>query len=166
MECDAMSNDVTFEELEKTAFEFAKASGAGTVVSLSRNAMEMAEQWHDETGLRKSLYNAKRASWQQVNGGYGNSTDDFVENQTYWIIQQAENKVMQAKFSKFSDVGNGIQPMFYEDGNTYLTFPISHYIKKEEGDKILLETPPPLPTGVKRKSVEHSRPIPSIKNYW
>ena len=160
-----MSNDVTFEELEKTAFEFAKAMGAGTGVNLSINAMKRAETWHAESSLRESLYNAQRASWHQSSKGSGNSTDDFVAGETYWVVNQKDNKIMQAKFSKFADIGHGIEPLFHEDGNTYVTFAITHYIEKEEGDKILADTPPKLPAGLKRKK-EEARPIPTMRGGW
>lgn len=88
-----MSIDVTFEELEKTAFEFAKVMGSGTGANLSQNAMKMAEQWHAESGLRQSLYNAKRATWEEIDAAVDYSSTDFVVDHPYWVITQANNQL-------------------------------------------------------------------------
>lgn len=160
-----MSIDVTFEELEKTAFEFAKAMGAGTGASLSLDAMKLAEKWHAESALRQSLYNAKRATWEETDSAFDYSTSDFVVDHPYWVITQPSNQAVQAYFSKYSSDNGSTQPMFSEDTNGFSCFAVSHYIKKEEGDKISAKTPPPLPKGVKKKPVRNP-PIPTMANHW
>lgn len=160
-----MSIEVTFEELEKTAFEFAKAMGAGTGANLSLDAMKLAEKWHAESALRQSLYNAKRATWEEIDSVADYSSTDFISDQIYWVIKQPNNQILQAKFSRYSNDNEFPQPMFSEDSNNFSIFPVSHYIKKEAGDKISTDTPPALPKGVKKKQVRIP-PIPQTVNYW
>ena len=139
-----MSNDVTFEELEKTAFEFAKTMGTGA--NLSQNAMQLAEKWHAEAGLRESLYSAKRAKWEKIDTKVDYSSGYFIVDQDYWVVAWNGSSPKIAKFSKSSEKLSTDYPMFYGDGTDEFT--ISHYILKEEGDKILAETPPRTPVGL------------------
>lgn len=161
-----MSTDVTFEQLEKTAFEFAKAMGAGTGQDLSKHAMRMAEKWHAESALRESLYHAKRAVWEEIDNTFDHSSSYFVVDHPYWVIRSSDDEIVQANFSRYSNDNESHHPLFSQDANGFSCFYISHYIKKEEGDKILFETPPPLPADAKKKPAEHPQPIPTMKNYW
>ena len=163
MEFDAMSNDVTFEELEKTAFEFAKVMGTGTGANLSQNAMRMAEKWHAERRLRESLYGAKRAKWEKIDIRADYSANYFIVDQDYWVIAWNDSSPKIAKFSKSSKQLSSNGPMFYDDGSDEFT--ISYYLTKEEGDKILAETPPKRPKEVEEESVR-PQVIPTMKSHW
>ena len=160
-----MSTDVTFEKLEKTAFEFAKAMGAGTGQDLSKHAMKMAEKWHDESALRESLYHAKRAVWEEIDNTFDHSSSDFVVDHPYWVIRSSDDEIVQANFSRYSNDNELHHPMFSQDANGFSCFAITHYIKKEEGDNILGDTKPSRPAGLKKKD-SGSRPIPNMKSNW
>lgn len=160
-----MSTDTAFEEVEKTAFEFAKAMGAETGANLSQNAMKLAEQWHAESELRQSLYRAERATWEKIDRGIDYSSHDFVVNAPYWVITEENNKIVQASFLRFSEGGGLPQPLFYEGDNDFVLFAVSHYIKKAEGDQILSKTWPKRPADVHKKRVRPPQ-IPVIKSFW
>lgn len=146
MECDAMSNDTTFEELEKTAFEFAKAMSANESNSgISIKAMQLAKEWHQDKKLRESWFvssSLKESDWIKIDVDYDSS--DFQKDDEYWVVRGAENP-FKAKIKDLDTIGGRTQPSFYLAENPISYFPVTAFLPKVLGDKILDSVAPDHP---------------------
>lgn len=149
MECDAMSIDVTFEELEKTAFEFAKSLAVNNVqAGYSLQAMNRAKIWHAEAPLRKSWYireTIEENDWVNINIDSDYDESDFKENIGYWVVR-GEEKPFKAVLNKFVQQGERTQPVFSLPDNPYQHFAINCYLPQSIGDQLVKGIEPKHPS--------------------
>lgn len=145
-----MSTDITFEELEKTAFEFAKSLAVNNVkTGFSLEAMERAMQWHAESALRKSWYinkKLKKSEWLTINTDSDYDDGDFIKGNVYWVINQhMQHEPFQAVFEKIQHYGSRSQPLFVAAADDYTTFQVDKYLPASISSDILAENPPKNP---------------------
>lgn len=158
MECDDMSIDVTFEELEKTAFEFAKSLAVGNVkTSFSLKAMQLATTWHEEKELRKAWYvcnSLQESDWQKIDIDSDYDGSDFKEGIDYWVIR-ADGKPFKVNLVRFESIRGRDQPIFCHPGNPYENFTVDQFLPQSISDQLTNGINPNHPT----QSKTRARPI-------
>ena len=155
-----MSIDVTFEELEKTAFEFAKSLAVNNVqAGYSLQAMDRAKRWHAEAELRKSWYireTIEDNDWVNINIDSDYDENDFKEDIEYWVVK-GEDKPFKAVLNKFVQQGERAQPVFSLANNPYQHFTIDCYLPQSIGAQLVKGIEPKRPS----QDETHTRPIVS-----
>ena len=140
-----MSIDITFEELEKTAFEFAKSLAVGNVqTGFSIAAMERAKKWHEEAELRKSWYvreNISANDWLNIDIDSDYDESDFQREIDYWVIR-GEDKPFKVNLVRFESIRGRYQPIFSHPGSPSENFTIDKFLKQSISGQLTSETRP------------------------
>ncbi|MGP4864659.1 hypothetical protein ACTXGK_10750 [Psychrobacter sp. T6-5] len=111
-----MSNDVTFEELEKTALQFALAEFQGNIsaghfssaAAINENSMKKAIEWHSAKTKRLEIFYSNptnRADWKKrqnakiIMPDIENDDLRLVKDQIYWVVPAIKGRgAIYAKF--------------------------------------------------------------------
>jgi len=120
MECDAMSIDVTFEEIEQTALKFALAEFQGSmsadhspsIMAINENAINMAIEWHSGKTKRLEVFYSdlnNRKDW--IKKQYGrvikqdidNINGELIKHKRYWVMPHdtLDDKPIYAEFISY-----------------------------------------------------------------
>ena len=140
-----MSIDITFEELEKTAFEFAKSLAVGNVqTGFSIAAMERAKKWHEEAELRKSWYvreNISANDWLNIDIDSDYDESDFQREIDYWAIR-GDDKPVKVNLVRFESIRGRYQPIFSHPGSPSENFTVDKFIHQSINSQLTSETRP------------------------
>lgn len=144
-----MSIDITFEELEKTAFEFAKSLAVNNVqTGFSIAAMERAKRWHEEAELRKSWYvreNISANDWLNIDIDSDYDESDFQRGIDYWVIR-GDDKPLKVNLVRFESIRGRYQPIFSHPGSPSENFTVDKFLNQSISSQLISETKPRHPT--------------------